>query len=171
MASTLEDLLDAWQLGLAQGRQNSWNLRMRTAISELSASGSTDLDLDQDRSWALLGWCEGATSTAVQTDDLSLLEVCVIGLSLVPTRFIDRREVELVGSLVRRSVELLGIRWVEFRQRFAGSRSLLELLDGFPSEVSAASHREIGTGPTFRFEKVRLAQMSEEELLRRLDGG
>ena len=48
---------------------------------------------------------------------------------------------------------------------------MLRLLDEFPHEVSASSHREHGSGLTFRFEKVRLAQMTEQELLRRLSGG
>lgn len=171
MASTVEDVLGSWQPGLSLSEQESWDQRLRSALTEQWAAPSADVDLDQDRGWALLGWCEGAASTAVRSSDLKLLELSVFGLSLVPRRHIDCREVALVGSLVRRAVEFLGVRWNVFRRRFAGNRSLLDLLDEFPREVSTASHREIGTGPAFRFEKVRLAQMSEAELLRRLNGG
>ena len=56
----------------------------------------------------------------------------------------------------------------EFRQRFAGDGLLLNLLDEFPLEISAASHEELGAGRSFRLDKVRLAQMTEEELLQLL---
>ena len=171
MASPLEDSLGAWQPGWSIGQQETWDRTLRSALNDRWSGAEPAEDLDKDHGWVLLGWCENAASIAVRTSDLELLETAVFGLSLVPRRQIDRRDVLLVGALIRRAVELLGVRWDDFRRRFDDSRLLLGLIDEFPPQVSPVSHRELGSGSLFRFEKIRLTQMSEEELLRRLNGG
>jgi hypothetical protein len=169
VASPLEHVLGSWQPGLSIGQQQPWDREVQFALNDRWKRSAISDDLDHDRGWTLLGWCENAASVAVRTSDPELLELCVVGLSLVPLRHVDPREVKLVGSLVRRAAELLGLNWPEFRERFAANATLVRLADGFPTDVSAGGHQEHGNGPTFRFEKVRLAQMSEEELLRRLN--
>jgi|GEM_PF-6905188 len=168
MGVSLEDALEAWHTGLSVDQEEQWNRDVRDALGVRIADGCREAVIGRRPSWALLGWCENATSTAVRSQDSHLLELVTIALSLLSSRHIDHREVLLVGALVRRAVELLGLHWGEFRRRFASDGPVLELLDKFPEAVSAKSHREQGSGREFRFVKVRLASMSEDELLRRL---
>ncbi len=170
MESALELSLRSWSDRLSDDQQVKWQQTIRSLLIECRSAPSSCRIEGTDSGWVLLGWCENATSEAVRHCDFDLLEIVSFGLSLVSRSPLDEREVWLVGALVRRSVSLIGRNWPSLLRRFKDDQDVTALLQRFPHSVSPVSHREIGIGEEFRFERVPLAEWSPEELLRRMKG-
>ena len=172
MNLSLDVVLSAWDPAQPDAERAEWRLLLQRLLIVGGPGFSDRRALSVDRAWTLLGWCEEAASESIRERDAVLLEACTRGLLVLDAdRAIDTRELLLVGSLIRRAVELLGLDWLRFQRGLASDAGQLLFLGRFPASVSGASHRESGSGSDFRFVRVPLATWSEEELLRRLSDG
>lgn len=109
-------------------------------------------------SWALLGWAEMAASRAVRMDDSSLLRLGIAAVALVDEwGAVDGRDARVVGGLLRRVCDLLGLGIGDETQ--AASRLLVVVGVGnrlfewlaAASPTSNLLHEEIGEGASFTF--------------------
>ena len=103
----LEDLLSAHD-GAMQDGWGTWH----TDVAE-SLSGSAEVNVDHKESgffWKLLSWAEIATSEAVRRQDISLARVALVALVLADSAgVLDRRDIRVVGGLLRRTADLLDL--------------------------------------------------------------
>jgi len=170
MPESLKSVMTAWRSDSTEDEEREWNGRVFRSL-EFGLTDPPSVRLDRDDSWLLLGWCETGASVVVQRSDERLAEAVATGLFVASRSDIDRREVMLVGALLRRACALIGREWTEFYERWLETfPEVVSLLASFPREVASGAHSESGSGESFQFERVPLAQMSELELLKRLGG-
>lgn len=129
--------------------------------------------LSDDRSWVLLSWVEDAATQIVRMRSQKTLEVAIFGLSLLIKSRLDRRDIDLVGALIRRGATLAGLRYedgVAAGCRWAGSLGdvsfpLVMRLDS----ATPPTHIESTDAEGFLFER-RAPEFDVSELERWLDG-
>lgn len=115
-------------------------------------------DLSRDRSWILLAWVESAASDVVISRRPELVETAALAMSLLEDGPLDRRDVMVVASLVRRAALLARLEFTGLADggcQRAGTRG--RRCAEWLSQVSPdtpPTHVEVGSGDGFRFERV-----------------
>ncbi len=165
MTSVL-DLLDARPpaedaRGLARWRaelEESLDSHAGAWVREVGGPGSEQLS--RDRAWVLLSWAEDAAEAIVNQRRDDLLRRTALALSLLEASPLDRRDVMVVGLLLRRASTLAGLDFD--RLVTAGCRDAEELgescrpwlsrvVDTSPS--APTTHDEVREGSTLRFRR------------------
>lgn len=140
----------------AKGDWGCWHERV---AEQLAGSSRERIEGEDARPfWIGLGWAEVAASRAVRREDRSLLRLAIAALALVDEAgVIDGRDVRVVGGLLRRACELLGLS-IDKEIRAARLLPAVADLDSpFFGWLSAASptmntlHEEVGEGASFAF--------------------
>ena len=166
---SLGQVLDRWTDDECADQQVEWLRTLLLAIEQYTYDDPSEVPLSAKQSWILLSYCEEATALAVREQSVHILSAATKGVLLTAHfRAIDTRECLLVGALIRRATALLGLECGSVLQHYSGDQHALELLGQFPAAVSPRSHKEVGCGTVFRFERVPLTTISGAELLRRL---
>jgi len=132
------------------------SLRTEPAAWLAAADGGA---LTEPRWWWLLSWVERAASRIGATGRPELVELAAFALALLEDGPVDPREAWLVGGLVRRGAERCGLDFsalVAAGCARAGDRgvSCRRWLSGASAELPG-THREVGEGAAFRFERPR----------------
>lgn len=141
------------------GKWANWHDRVAERLAG-SSSPKIDRLVGVDSSWALLGWAEMTASRAVQTGDSSLLRLGIAAVALVDAcGALDGRDVRVVGGLLRRACDLLGLAVEDEVQTASqlvvvgGRRHHLFEWLAAASPTSNTLHEEIGEGESFAFER------------------
>jgi hypothetical protein len=127
-------------------------------------------ELDDGRSWRLLGFVELAASLVGREGSLRLAEQAAFALALLQGGPLDRRDVIVVADLLPRACDRAGLDFaaaVRAGCARAGERgeSCREWLLQRP--VGASLYDEVGEGRTFRYRRVP-AGFDADDLLDRL---
>lgn len=170
--TAVASLLDSW----SEDRSNLWRSDVEASLgadSEAWLAAVSAGTLNQDRWWLVLSWVEHAASAIAATGRPELVELSAFALSLLENGPVDGREAMLVGGLVRRAAKHAGL---DFLPLVAGGcaragargeqclRWLSKATDRLPP-----THREVGEGRTFRFER-KPKTFDEQAFIRRLKG-
>ena len=174
---TILEILDRGSDGRDGGPASAWFSELEKSLRLekmrwLSEVSETDW-LSDDRSWVLLSWIEDAATHVVRTKSESALSVAIFGMALLMKSSLDRRDIDLVGALLRRAAFLAGLRYedsVAEGCRWAGhlgeaAFTILMRVD----PVTPSTHTELGNGGSFTF--VRSApDFDVADLARWLEG-
>ena len=146
------DLRRVWLADVERSlTKHSQEWRAAVSLSEDPAQ------LSKDRAWSLLGWVEDVASLVVDERRPSLVEDAAFAMSLLEASPLDRRDVMLVGALVRRGADLAGLDFRALvttgchRAGVLGEQCLTWLLT--VSDTTPATHEEVGEGTSFRFRR------------------
>lgn len=113
--------------------------------------------LTKDRAWTLLNWVEDAASRVATENRSDRVVTSASALSLLEASPLDRRDVMVVASLVRRAAEVAGFDYPGLiRQGCALTGDLgeqcLQWLWWASSQVPV-THEEVGTGSRIHFRR------------------
>lgn len=159
----LNDELASFSPGAQGPFWGDWERAVSAGIAAVIGGGRPTLDetvahLDRDTGWALLGWAERAASYVVRAPGVGgLLEQAVFAVTLLNNSEIDRKDVSVVASLLRRACVLIGEdpSAVAHRvlERWSGepSATLLSFVSG--PAVLPSTHEEVGQGDRFEFRR------------------
>lgn len=115
----------------------------------------------KDGSWRLVGWAESACTWAVRTQDRDVLAAAAAAASLHDPDQIDSRDALLVLALVSRACALVGVpvsSVVNCALATTDEPGGAWLRDHLRSGASLPpTHREVGAGSRFTFERVEPA--------------
>ncbi|ASR36940.1 hypothetical protein BAY61_20325 [Prauserella marina] len=148
-------VLDAW------ADSGEWVDRVQRCLEDDAAAWVAATEraaLSKDRSWVLLAWVERCASLVVVTRRAGLVRTAAFALSLLADDVLDRRDVLLVASLIRRASELAALDFASLATEGcerAGERGrrCLAWLRKVP-ERTPSTHTESGSGDGFRFRRV-----------------
>lgn len=154
--------------GVTVGGWGSWHDRVAHHLA--GPRGATLEGEDAELVWVALGWVELSASRVVQTMDDGLLRLGIAFLAVIDdAEVLDRRDVQVVGGLLRRACELIGSRIeVEVEavrllpHRGVGGSAVLDWLGQTPPPLNTL-HAEVGEGSSFLF--VREPTSADVELL------
>ena len=131
--------------------------------------------LDRDRGWWLLAWVEDAASLVASRRSEELVRAAAFAMSLLEASPLDRRDVLVVGALVRRAATIVGLDWggpVRAGCRAAGR--LGEAAQPWLLNVShdlPPTYEQVGSGSDIEFRRQGSeVGMTEDEALRWLGG-
>jgi hypothetical protein len=129
--------------------------------------------LSDARAWALLSWIETLASEVARTGSQEKIGLAASAMSLVCLSELDRRDLSLVASLLRRAAALSEAEYMsavmEGCSRMGESGSEAEALLLNASASTPATHIESGSGQTFRFVR-RPSEFDVQDLERWLEG-
>lgn len=166
------ELLDSW----TKQRNDPWWAELESSlrtVPEAWLGAAADDELNRDRWWLLLSGVERSASAIAAARRPELVQLSAFALALLEDGPVDGREAMLVGSLVRRGAKQAGLDFLPLVSAGcarAGSRGeqCLRWLSR-ASDRLPPTHREQGTGSTFRFERVP-KEFDEQAFIRRLKG-
>lgn len=155
--STAVELLDSW----TASREESWDVEMELSLGtgpDAWLAAADDGELTRDRWWVLLSWVERAASAIAATRRAELVELVAFALSVLEDGPVDGREAMAIAALVRRGASHAGLDFLALIRpgcARAGSRGeqCLRWLSR-ASDRLYRTHREVGQGTSFRFERV-----------------
>ncbi len=143
---------------------DEWDVAFVEAITALHDSNEVvkaaiRTEIDDSRSWTLLGFAQRFSVWSVRSGDPASLLPAFVALSLAGPGVIDDREIERIRALVFRSAQILGHSTKELVEKAAemtdetGRQWLLAELcpHATPEEMA---FREVGSGDTFRYENM-----------------
>lgn len=147
------DLLDGYSA-------QRWAEKVERSLREdtdLWLRAADDGDLSRDRAWILLAWVESAASDVVISRRPELVETAALAMSLLEDGPLDRRDVMVVASLVRRAallarLEFTGLTDAGCRRAATRGRQCARWLSRV-SPDTPPTHVEVGSGDGFRFER------------------
>ncbi|GAB3749811.1 hypothetical protein [Microlunatus parietis] len=165
-------LLDSW----SKERADAWRSEIAASLGAepdawLAVVGAGELN--RDRWWLVLSWVEQTASLIATTRRAELVELSAFALSLLEDGPVDGREAWLIGSVVRCGTKHAGLDFLPLiaagcaRAGDRGEQCLRWLSKA--SDRLPSTHREVGEGPTFRFER-KLTEFDEQAFIRRLKG-
>lgn len=115
-------------------------------------------DLSPARAWVLLSWVERTASEVVVSRRPELVEAAAMAMSLLESSELDRRDVMVVASLVRRAAILARLEFLRLVAAGCGRAGVWgERCARWLSKVSPdtpSTHIEVGAGGDFRFQRV-----------------
>ena len=158
---TMLAILDRWVSAGEPGHQQ-WSAELEASLrtevqSWVSELGRLDRPLSDDRAWVLLGWAESEASRAVTARRPDLLELALVAFCLLGASDLDRRDVSIVASLVRRAADLLDADYRTLLESACGRAGELGAERRWLALVSAATpstHTEVWGGSVFEFRRV-----------------
>lgn len=130
--------------------------------------------LSDEHAWCLLAWVEVAATAIVRKPGADAVARAAFALALALQSTLDRRDCAVVASLLRRASILADVDFAVgvatgCRRAGATGREAHALLRKAPVETPP-THREVGCGPTFTFERVAPG-FDADDLARWLEGG
>ena len=158
---TILETLDCAPGGREAGSASPWFSELAISLRDEQDAWLSEMSriewLSDDRSWVLLSWIEDAATQVVRKRSRSTLEVAVFGISLLVKSHLDRRDIELVGALLRRGAFLADLHYedsVAEGCRQAGHLGAaafprLMLIDS----ATPSTHTESGSGEDFTFDR------------------
>lgn len=127
-------------------------------LRQVDAEGGDAARMSKDEAWSLLAWVETAASVIVAARRPDLVTACGFALALLGAGPIDRRDVMVVASVVRRACVLVGADFVALAGEGAGragelgGRALPWLSTVSPD--LPPTHAELGEGAAFTFRRM-----------------
>lgn len=143
------------------GRQDRWREDLTQSLLNNSPQWVGDVRaraLSEQQAWQLLSWVEMSAPVVVREARAELVELAAFAVALLEHSPLDRRDVQVVASLVRVATEEAQLDFLELcragLRRADGLGAAAERWLPRTSAQVPPTHTVMGEGPTFDFQRL-----------------